>query len=71
MWLDGHIVAQGGRRLSDERVCQAADTGADTLAVSCPYELLALRGRRQGRRPGGQAEGPRHHRTLGRIHGLG
>ena len=39
MWLDGHIVAQGGRRLSDERVRQAADTGADTLAVSCPYEL--------------------------------
>lgn len=39
MWLDGHIVANGGRRLSDERVQQAADTGADTLAVSCPYEL--------------------------------
>jgi Fe-S oxidoreductase len=39
MWLDGHIVAQGGRRLSDERVGQAAETGADTLAVSCPYEL--------------------------------
>ncbi|MBN1396213.1 MAG: (Fe-S)-binding protein [Pirellulales bacterium] len=39
MWLDAHIVANGGRRLSDERVQQAADTGADTLAVSCPYEL--------------------------------
>lgn len=39
MWLDGHIVAHGGRRLSDERVLQAADTGADILAVSCPYEL--------------------------------
>jgi len=39
MWLDAHIVAQGGHRLSDERVRQAADTGADLLAVSCPYEL--------------------------------
>jgi Fe-S oxidoreductase len=39
MWLDAHIVAQGGQRLSDERVRQAAQTGADTLAVSCPYEL--------------------------------
>jgi Fe-S oxidoreductase len=39
MWLDGHIVAHGGHRLSDERIRQAGDTGADTLAVSCPYEL--------------------------------
>lgn len=39
MWLDAHIVAQGGHRLSDDRVRQAAETGADTLAVSCPYEL--------------------------------
>lgn len=39
MWLDAHIVAQGGRRLSDQRVAQAAAAGADILAVSCPYEL--------------------------------
>jgi Fe-S oxidoreductase len=39
MWLDAHIVAHGGRRLSDDRVRQAVDSGADTLAVSCPYEL--------------------------------
>jgi len=39
MWLDAHIVAQGGQRLSDLRIAQAAATGADTLAVSCPYEL--------------------------------
>jgi Fe-S oxidoreductase len=39
MWLDGHIVAQGGTRLSDLRVAQAAATGAEILAVSCPYEL--------------------------------
>jgi len=38
MWLDAHIVAHGGQRLSDQRVVQAAETGADTLAVSCPYE---------------------------------
>jgi len=39
MWLDAHITAHGGRRLSDERVRMAAETGADTLAVSCPFEL--------------------------------
>lgn len=39
MWLDGHIVEHGGQRLSDDRIGQAADTGADTLAVSCPFEL--------------------------------
>jgi Fe-S oxidoreductase len=38
MWLDGHIVEHGGYRLSDERVKQAAATGADILAVSCPFE---------------------------------
>jgi len=39
MWLDAHIVAQGGQRLSDQRILQAAETGADVLAVSCPYEV--------------------------------
>jgi Fe-S oxidoreductase len=39
MWLDAHIAAHGGHRLSDQRVRMAADTGADILAVSCPYEL--------------------------------
>jgi Fe-S oxidoreductase len=39
MWLDSHIVEHGGRRLSDERVAEAAGTGADILAVSCPFEL--------------------------------
>ncbi len=39
MWLDAHITENGGHRLSDERVKQAAETGADILAVSCPYEL--------------------------------
>jgi len=39
MWLDAHITEHGGHRLSDERVQEAAGTGAGTLAVSCPYEL--------------------------------
>jgi Fe-S oxidoreductase len=39
MWLDAHIKEHGGRRLSDDRIAQAAATGADILAVSCPYEL--------------------------------
>ena len=39
MWLDGHITEHGGRRLSDDRVRQAVATGADMLAVSCPFEL--------------------------------
>jgi Fe-S oxidoreductase len=39
MWLDGHITEHGGERLSDRRIRQAARTGADVLAVSCPFEL--------------------------------
>ena len=39
MWLDAHIAEHRGRRLSDDRVKMAAATVADTLAVSCPYEL--------------------------------
>jgi len=39
MWLDSHIVEHGGQRLSDQRVQQAAETGAEVLAVSCPFEL--------------------------------
>lgn len=39
MWLDGHINEQGGTRLSDDRLREAAETGADVLAVSCPFEL--------------------------------
>lgn len=39
MWLDAHIVAHGGYRLSDERIKMAARSGAQILAVSCPFEL--------------------------------
>jgi len=39
MWLDSHIAEHGGRRLSDDRIRQAARTGAEILAVSCPFEI--------------------------------
>lgn len=39
MWLDSHIAAHGGPRLSDQRVREAATAQADILAVSCPFEL--------------------------------
>jgi Fe-S oxidoreductase len=39
MWLDTYYKAKGHPRLSDRRVEEAAATGADVLAVSCPYEV--------------------------------
>jgi Fe-S oxidoreductase len=36
LWLDW----QKGERMSDVRVKQAVDTGADVLAVACPYCLI-------------------------------
>lgn len=39
MWLDTFYKAKGFPRLSDRRVEEAAATGADVLAVSCPYEV--------------------------------
>ncbi len=39
MWLDTHYKAKGYPRLSDRRVEEAVATGADVLAVSCPYEV--------------------------------
>ena len=39
MWLDTFYKAKGADRLSDRRVAEAAATGADVLAVSCPYEV--------------------------------
>ncbi len=39
MWLDTFYKAKGADRLSDRRVAEAAETGADVLAVSCPYEV--------------------------------
>lgn len=39
MWLDTYFKAKGYQRLSERRVQEAVTTGADVLAVSCPYEV--------------------------------
>jgi Fe-S oxidoreductase len=39
MWLDTFFKAKGLERLADRRVKEAIATGADVLAVSCPYEV--------------------------------
>jgi len=39
MWLDTYFKAKGYERLSERRVREAVATGADVLAVSCPYEV--------------------------------
>ncbi len=39
MWLDTYYKSRGMDRLSDRRIQEAIATGADVLAVSCPYEV--------------------------------
>jgi len=39
MWLDTFFKSKGQERLADRRVREAVATGADVLAVSCPYEV--------------------------------
>ncbi len=39
MWLDTYYKENDMERLSDRRVKEAIATGADVLAVSCPYEV--------------------------------
>lgn len=39
MWLDTYYKAKGYERLSERRVKEAIATGADVLAVACPYEI--------------------------------
>ncbi len=39
MWLDGHAANHTRERLSERHVREAAYTGADVLAVCCPYEV--------------------------------
>ena len=39
MWLDGFMADQVTERLSENRVKEAVATGADVLAVCCPYEV--------------------------------
>lgn len=39
MWLDGFMADHVKERLSESRVKEAVETGADVLAVCCPYEV--------------------------------
>ena len=39
MWLDGFNAGKIEERLSERRVREAAESGADILAVCCPYEV--------------------------------
>ncbi len=39
MWLDGFNSNHLSERLSERRVREAVDTGAEVLAVCCPYEV--------------------------------
>jgi Fe-S oxidoreductase len=40
MWLDTFFKSKGMERLSERRVEEAIATGANVLAVSCPYEIF-------------------------------
>ncbi len=40
MWLDTFFKSKGMERLSERRIKEAVATGADVLAVSCPYEIF-------------------------------
>ncbi len=39
MWLDSFSRGHVSERLSERRVREAVSTGADILAVCCPYEI--------------------------------
>ncbi len=39
MWLDGFMSDHVNERLSENRIKEAVETGADVLAVCCPYEV--------------------------------
>lgn len=39
MWLDGFMSDHVNERLSENRVKEAVETGADLLVVCCPYEV--------------------------------
>jgi Fe-S oxidoreductase len=39
MWLDTYFKSQNMERLSDIRIQEAIETGAEVLAVACPYEI--------------------------------
>jgi len=39
MWLDGLMADNSAERLSENRVKEAVEVGAEILAVCCPYEV--------------------------------
>ncbi len=39
MWMDGFVKEHTSERLSERRVREAVEAGADVLAVACPYEV--------------------------------
>jgi Fe-S oxidoreductase len=39
MWLDGFMADHVNERLSENRIREAVETGADLLVVCCPYEV--------------------------------
>lgn len=39
MWLDGFMADHVSERLAEKRVREAVETGAEVLAVCCPYEV--------------------------------
>lgn len=39
MWLDSFTRDYSSQRLSEKRVREAVEYGADILAVTCPYEV--------------------------------
>ncbi len=39
MWLDGFMADHVSERLSENRIREAVETGADLLVVCCPYEV--------------------------------
>jgi Fe-S oxidoreductase len=39
MWLDGLVADHTTERLSENRVKEAIEVGAEVLAVCCPYEV--------------------------------
>jgi hypothetical protein len=39
MWLDSFNRDYTKMRLSDRRVIEAAETGAEVLGICCPYEV--------------------------------
>ena len=45
MWLDGFMSDHVSSRLSEDRVIEAVQTGADVLAVCCPYEVSRFEGK--------------------------